>query len=168
MIRFFKFNATQNHFDKNSISSTALGIDRKSLKTDIPKGDEYISGKGDFSTIPPEIRKWNWGAFMLTWIWGLGNNVYLSILCFIPVIGWIIPFVLASRGSVWAWRNKHWGSVEEFQRVQKRWAFYGVISGVIMLLLMIGFFLGMFHFFFDGTYYNLYNTKELILTTFQS
>jgi len=33
------------------------------------------SGQGDLpeADMPAEIRRWNWGAFFLTWIWGVGN-----------------------------------------------------------------------------------------------
>jgi len=24
--------------------------------------------------VPDEIDRWNWGAFLLNWIWGIGNN----------------------------------------------------------------------------------------------
>ena len=30
--------------------------------------------------IPPEIDRWNWGAFLLNWIWGVGNNTFIALL----------------------------------------------------------------------------------------
>ena len=35
-------------------------------------------------------------------------------------------FVLGAKGSEWAWQNKRWDSVEHFQRVQKKWALWGL------------------------------------------
>jgi hypothetical protein len=58
--------------------------------------------------IPPELDRWNWGAFLLNWIWGVGNNTYIALLVFIPVFGLVMPFVLGAKGSRWAWRNGRW------------------------------------------------------------
>jgi len=80
--------------------------------------------------IPPEIRRWNWGAFLLNWIWGIGNNTFIALLTFIPVFGLIMPFVLGAKGNAWAWRNGRWESLEHFRRVQRRWAIWGAIIWV--------------------------------------
>jgi hypothetical protein len=78
--------------------------------------------------IPPEIARWNWGAFLLNWIWGVGNNTYIALLTFVPILGPIImPFVLGAKGSSWAWRNGRWDSIEHFKRVQRGWAIWGAI-----------------------------------------
>jgi hypothetical protein len=82
-------------------------------------------GRG--AVVPPEIRRWNWGAFLLTWIWGLGNRVYVSFLSLIPVVGVVMAFVLGAKGSEWAWQNKAWPSIERFKTVQRRWTVTGLI-----------------------------------------
>jgi hypothetical protein len=59
--------------------------------------------------IPPELDRWNWGAFLLNWIWGVGNNTYIALLTFIPFVGIIVmPFMLGAKGSRRAWRNGRW------------------------------------------------------------
>jgi Cytochrome oxidase complex assembly protein 1 len=80
----------------------------------------------DQQTIPAEINRWNWGAFLLNWIWGIGNQTYIALLALIPGVGFIMLFVLGAKGSAWAWRNGRWDSVEHFKRVQRRWALAGV------------------------------------------
>jgi hypothetical protein len=77
--------------------------------------------------IPPEIDRWNWGAFLLNWIWGVGNNTFIALLTLIPLVGLVMPFVLGAKGSRWAWRNGRWDSVEHFKRVQRLWAIWGAI-----------------------------------------
>ncbi len=77
--------------------------------------------------LPPEIRSWNWGAFLLNWIWGIGNNTYIALLSLIPVMNVIMPFVLGAKGSAWAWRNGRWDNVDHFKRVQRRWAIWGAV-----------------------------------------
>jgi hypothetical protein len=97
--------------------------------------------------IPPEIGGWNWGAFLLNWIWGIGNNTYIALLTLVPVVGFVMIFVLGAKGNRWAWKNGRWDSVEQFKRVQRRWAIAGLVvwlggaalfgainSGVFLLL----------------------------------
>jgi hypothetical protein len=89
----------------------------------------------DPKAVPAEIDRWNWGAFLLNWIWGVGNNTFIALLTLIPVFGLVMMFVLGAKGSGWAWRNGRWDSVEHFKRVQRSWAIWGVIIwlGVIAL-----------------------------------
>jgi hypothetical protein len=44
------------------------------------------SGQGRRAEIPPDIRSWNWGAFWGTWIWGLANRVWITLLYPLPNI----------------------------------------------------------------------------------
>lgn len=81
----------------------------------------------DQREVPPEIDRWNWGAFLLHWIWGIGNNTYIALLTFVPLVGLVMPFVLGAKGSRWAWRNGRWDSVEHFKRTQRAWAKWAVI-----------------------------------------
>jgi hypothetical protein len=88
---------------------------------------ENTSGQGKSAIVPAEVDRWNWGAFLLNWIWGIGNNTFIALLVFIPFFGFVMPFVLGVKGSAWAWRNKRWDSVEHFLSVQRKWAKWAVI-----------------------------------------
>jgi hypothetical protein len=44
------------------------------------------SGQGKRAEIPPDVRAWNWGAFWGTWIWGLANRVWITLLYPLPNI----------------------------------------------------------------------------------
>jgi hypothetical protein len=79
----------------------------------------------DLKRTPPEVNRWNWGAFLLSWIWGIGNNTFVALLALVPFLNLVMPFVLGAKGSAWAWRNKRWESVEAFSKVQRKWAIYG-------------------------------------------
>jgi len=88
--------------------------------------------------IPNEIRKWNWGAFLLSWIWGIRNKSYWTFLALIPYFGYLWIFVCGVKGNEWAWKNQKWESVEQFNNVQKTWAMWsGIIAGVAFLIGML-------------------------------
>ena len=98
------------------------------------------SGMGSSAQIPPEIRGWNWGAFFLHWIWGIGNSVWIALLCLIPFVNLVMMFVLGAKGSEWAWAARKWDSVEHFKRNQKNWALAGLIVflvGVVVWVIYI-------------------------------
>ena len=85
--------------------------------------------------MPKELRGWNWGAFLLNIIWGIGNRTYIALLMFVPFVNLVMAFVLGAKGNEWAWQNRQWESVEQFKAVQKAWAIWGfVILGVGILL----------------------------------
>lgn len=35
---------------------------------------ENTSGQGRSAVVPPEIKRWIWGAFLLNWIWGIKGD----------------------------------------------------------------------------------------------
>ena len=99
----------------------------------------------DPKVIPAEIDRWNWGAFLLNWIWGVGNNTFIALLVFVPFFGLIMPFVLGAKGSGWAWRNGRWDSIEHFKRVQRRWAIWGLVVWLGAIALFGGMFGSIFY-----------------------
>jgi hypothetical protein len=45
----------------------------------------------------PNLKSWNWGAFFLTWIWGIPNGVYLGFSVFVAFVMFgIVEAVLAN------------------------------------------------------------------------
>lgn len=97
--------------------------------------DENTSGRGSGAYVPSELKRWNWGAFFLTWIWGLGNRVYLSLFWFVPIIGWfLVPFLLGAKGNAWAWEHKRWENVQHFQKVQHYWALAGIVFFLFLII----------------------------------
>ena len=102
---------------------------------------ENTSGRGPDAVLPSELRGWNWGAFFLNWVWGLGNQTYISLLMFVPPATFVMPIVLGVRGNQWAWAHNTWESTEHFRRVQRNWARVGVaavtITPTLFLLLFL-------------------------------
>lgn len=99
------------------------------------------SGQGSASVLPNELKGWSWGAFALHWIWGIGNQVWISFVVF--VLGFIWAIVLGIKGREWAWQSKKWDSIEHFKRTQGTWDKWGKILFIIpiaigILYLIIG------------------------------
>lgn len=104
-----------------------------------PQGSNFqnSSGMGTASTLPPQLTGWNWGAFFLNWIWGIGNNTYIAFLCLIPFVNFVMIFILGAKGNEWAWQNKKWESIDHFKRVQKLWAIWGLVLFLLGILLSV-------------------------------
>lgn len=125
----------------------------KSAQTEEPKHEESVfadtvdhptktaegeNSSGMHGSVPPEIQGgWNWGAFLLGWIWGIGHSVWIALLAFI--VPWpIMEIILGVKGNEWAWQNRRFESVEHFKEVQRKWAIWGVIIVIIGSFVIAG------------------------------
>ena len=53
------------------------------------------SGLGKEAELPQEVKHFNWGAFFLTWIWGVCNSAYLTLISLaFGIITWVIGVIL--------------------------------------------------------------------------
>lgn len=104
-----------------------------------PPTPTNTSGMGAAATIPDGVKGWSWGAFLLNWIWAIGNRTWIGLLAIIPYVGIIVGIVLGFKGREWAWRNKRWDSVEHFNAVQKTWSAWGV--GIVVAAFTVTFML---------------------------
>ena len=77
--------------------------------------------------LPENARGLCWGAFFLTFIWGIFNRVWISLLIFIPIVNIVMGFVLLFKGREWAWEKGKWQNVEHFNKVQRYWSIAGFI-----------------------------------------
>ena len=108
-----------------------------SVVADIYVG-ENTSGQGNSAPLPPGIAGWSWGAFLLNWIWAIGNSVCIGLLAIIPYVGFIFAIYIGIKGREMAWRKRRWESIEHFNQVQRSWSKWGVILTVgIMGLAML-------------------------------
>jgi hypothetical protein len=96
---------------------------KSNLEVDV----ENNSGGGKGIAVPEGVKGWSWGAFLLNWIWAIGNKTWIGLLAFLPYVGLVVAIILGIKGREWAWKNKRWDSIEHFNKVQKRWSFWGVV-----------------------------------------
>lgn len=102
---------------------------------------QKISSQVNNSQLPVEIRGWNWGAFLLNWIWGIGNDTYRAFWVFVPGVNIVMLIALGLKGNEWAWRHREWQSAEHFKQVQRKWRNAGFIfTGIIVVFCVISVF----------------------------
>ena len=77
-------------------------------------------------------RGWNWGAFLLGWLWAFAHRVWVpGILGLVPGLNFAMMPVFGLKGNEWAWRNRKWSSVSEFQQSERSWARTGAAIWVV-------------------------------------
>jgi serine/threonine protein kinase len=79
--------------------------------------------------VPDEILGWNWGAFLLPWLWLWTNQVWVGLFCFVPQIGWFMAIAMGAKGNEWAWKSRQWRNIEHFKEHQRGWAIAGILIG---------------------------------------
>lgn len=105
---------------------------------------EFIntSGQGNLFDptvqVPDEIKGWNWGAFLLPWLWPFTNRVWIGLFSWAPSAGWmtIVAFMLGAKGNEWAWKSRRWRSIEQFKAHQRGWAAAGILIGAPFSLML--------------------------------
>jgi len=107
------------------------------LNEDLKKdGEHLLNNSGmDEDFVPEGVKGWSFGAFLLNWIWAIMNNTWIGLLCLIPVIGFVMAIILGIKGREWAWRNRRWQNFQHFDRVQKKWSFWGVVIFIVLPIL---------------------------------
>jgi hypothetical protein len=115
-------------------------MQQNSQNTQIDNAVINTSGQGYSAIVPTELIGWNWGAFSLTWLWGISNQVWISLLALIPfpLISIAMMIILGIKGSELAWQYKKWDSIEQFQKSQRKWKFWGIASLLAPVVLIIG------------------------------
>lgn len=104
-----------------------------------PSGSSIGATAGPISTygaaIPEGVKGWSWGAFLLNWIWAIGNRTWIGLLALIPYVGFLVAIWLGFKGREMAWKNQQWRDLEHFNQVQKKWSKWavGITLGVFLL-----------------------------------
>lgn len=116
------------------------------VRVEIPDDEaDPRSGKGRGSAVPEGIQRWNWGAFMLSFYWGLYYRVWFVFIQMIPIVNIVMSFYFGYKGNVLAWQKNRWRSVEAFQRSQRAWSIVGLVLfglnvGMVAFMLVAMFF----------------------------
>lgn len=98
-----------------------------------PSGSYQQAGGNDKQSSFDErdIDKWHWGAFFLSWIWGIFNNVYWPLIALIPIplLGLVVSIIVGIKGRRQSWENGRWRpeDYDRFAQKQKGWSIAGII-----------------------------------------
>ncbi len=137
--------------DENSSQNVRL------QKNSSPPKRKFVnnSGKGSRVNVPAVVKNhFNWGAFLLSWIWGIGNKSYITLLylllCWIPLVNLGVLIWFGIKGNEWAWQNKYFEGVRQFHEYQKKWAIAGLILLIIGLIFSVFYFIAIFGLLMSG------------------
>lgn len=108
---------------------------------------EFLTGyKG--KDLPDELRGFNWGAFLLTFIWGIKHRAWITLLG-IPlliiqlplglnlILFTILQFYSGFKGNMWAYQQDWWMSVKDFRRTQIRWAVAAISINILVPIILL-------------------------------
>ncbi len=98
-----------------------------------------VGDSGDYAPSESDLKKWNWGAFCFSWIWGFSNGIIKESLIVLFLSLWLGPIVnlyLGWYGTRLTWKYKKWSSWKSYQEVQSKWitASYLLLYAIIILL----------------------------------
>lgn len=120
-----------------------------------PPPPENTSGQGKGSIPPGEVSgRWNWAAFLFPTVFAGINRLWLWLaIAATPVVllGFdILPRQVSSlaslgvgiylgiKGNGLAWQKRRWESVQQFRKVQRRWA-WGSLVAIIALVALVAY-----------------------------
>ena len=87
------------------------------------------------------LKRFNWGAFWGTWIWGLFNKTYITLFAiplFFTPANLYFAIICGMKGNEWAFRNPDIHGSEAFLESQKKQSiFWNILAGFVIVILPI-------------------------------
>ena len=128
--------------DANSARVRASQLEFSYDKERLKKENRYrVKGQA----FPKTINAFNWGACLLTPVWGFFNKTPITyfwiFFAIIPFVGIILSSVFSIycgiKGNEWAWENNEWQDIDQMHYVQKKWAITGLMVEVVAVFIMV-------------------------------
>ncbi len=112
------------------------------------KGNQIANSNGVNGPLPDELRHFNWGAFLLSWVWAVNNKVWIGLIILVisllsmissvssifSLLAFVGSLILGFKGNRLAWRYRKFENLDQFKLVQKAWARWGVIIFVLVFV----------------------------------
>lgn len=108
---------------------------------------EFLTGyKG--KDMPKELKEFNWGAFLLTFIWGIKHKAWITLLA-IPLIifqlplgiNWILytilQFYCGIKGNMWAYQVDWWMKPKDFRKTQATWGATAIAINILVPVVLL-------------------------------
>lgn len=109
---------------------------------------EFLTGyKG--KNMPSELNEFNWGAFLLTFIWGFKHKAWITLLG-LPLIWFQLPlglnwilytilqFYCGFKGNMWAYQVDWWMTPKDFRKTQAIWAICAITLNILIPIILFG------------------------------
>lgn len=105
--------------------------------------EKYDNNSGMGEQAPYSIsKKFNWGAFLFNWIWGIKYKKWallaVPIAAVFPygiIISVIISLWAGAHGNQWAWEEIEYANEEDFHKAQQYWVkAWGVFATCVTLI----------------------------------
>ncbi len=112
--------------------------------------EEQRVGTDSLADINKELEHFNWGAFLLGWIWAIFNGAWgdiwvifiLQVIFFILAhfLGFIfillylaLEIYIGIKGNEWAYYGtKKWNNLEHFRKTQRNWVGISIVASIIL------------------------------------
>ena len=96
----------------------------------------FVPGKVT-SKLPYDYTKdFCWGAYFGTWIWGLYNKSYITLLMWAlgaTPLRWLFKIYCGLKGNEWAYKGKKWQDVEAFNKSQKKQTIFFICLNFLII-----------------------------------
>ena len=83
-----------------------------------------------------KLKNFNFAAFIMPHIWGIGNGVYIGLLALIPILYPFVGFYLGFFGNELAFYKKY-QTEEKFYKNQRCWAFAAIVYIIAIIALLV-------------------------------
>lgn len=132
--------------------------ERSSFRPSVPPPPAVGYGEPSSRAIDTELKRWNWGAFLLGWLWAAFHRIYWPMFLFAAgfmnaIISFVFPLIstagsllislaalginiyLGLNGSHMAWDLGCYNSLQHFKDKERKWrnAAFIVVGASILL-----------------------------------
>ena len=97
---------------------------------------ENMQPVGYGEPVTPDFH-WNWGAFMLNWVFGFANKAWLCFLCFVPLLHIVWIFVCGARAERWAWESGMFENGAAFRTTMRTWNRAGLLLFIVTIVVVV-------------------------------
>lgn len=85
------------------------------------------------------VRGWSWGAFGLSWVWGIRFGVLSAFLTWIPLVGLVWIFFLGAKGNQWAQEKNPEIPPAKLAKDLREWNKWGLILFLTQTVIFIAY-----------------------------
>lgn len=109
------------------------------LIPEVQPGNHSLPSGNDVTEMD-RLGGWNWGAFLMGWIWLVAMKPLYGVIGLVAGmfgLGLFVNIYLGIKGNQLAWAHRPFKDREEFNQVMRAWTVWGVIILVGSIVLAI-------------------------------